>query len=75
MDVEWVGEHDKDDDGCAADRRRHGVRVHADDVALDVAPVGEITGDGDEKVDCGCRSDACDYDACGSEMGVVSDFV
>lgn len=51
-------EHDEDDNRGLANGGGNGRRVHADDVAQDVAAEGQVAGDGDKDIDTRCGTDA-----------------
>lgn len=48
--LEWVGEHDEDDNCCSADCGRKGCGVHHDYIASNVGTEREVPCDGDEDV-------------------------
>jgi hypothetical protein len=75
VDLERIGEHDKDDDGETADRRGGSRGVHADDVARDVIAVGEISGNARQNVESTSGPYAAEDDGCGSEVRIVRDLI
>ncbi|KAJ8113549.1 hypothetical protein OPT61_g4344 [Boeremia exigua] len=75
VDLEWVGEHDEDDDGEAADGCGGGGRVHGHDVAFDVVAVTEVAGDAGEDVQGAGAADGGKDDGRRAEVRVIGDLV
>ena len=73
--LQWIGEHDQDDNRRSAHRGGDRWRILRDDIAPDLVAKGEIAGDGNEDIDGPCRADGGQDDRAGMKVRVVGDLV
>ena len=75
MHLKWIAEHDKNDNGGSSDCRCHTWRVLSDDVADDRVAKGKVTGNRNENVDAGSRSNRSSHDCSSPSRACVLDLV
>ena len=75
VNLQWIREHDQDDDGGSADCRKDGGMVLRDNVAHDVFSEGEIAGQRNQNVDANRSAVGGKHDRCCPPWAVVFDFV
>lgn len=75
MHLKWVAEHDKDDNSGSSNGRCHARRVLSDDVADNRVAEGKVTGNRNEDVDAGSRSDGGSHDCSSPSRACVLDLV
>ena len=75
MDLEWVGEHDQDDNSELSNGGGNIWLILLHDVTEDGVSEGKVPGDGDDDVDCAGGADGGEDHGGDNLWAVVFDFV